>query len=75
MELHREQNIKEPAKIDLKSYHMACDYTIQDCNKLVAYHSVFNSLLLYNRYHETPILIFSKGPVSNADNNSVSSGQ
>ena len=61
MELHKEQNIKEPPKIDLKSYHMACDYTAQDSKKFVAYHLVFNNLLLYNRYHENPIVIFSKG--------------
>ena len=60
MELHGEQNIKEPVKIDLKSYHMACDYTAQDSHKFVVFHLAFDKLLLYNRSHETQIVIFAK---------------
>ena len=60
MEQHRERNIKESPEIDLKSYLMAFDYTVQDSHKFVVFHLAFDKLLQYNRYHETQVVIFSK---------------
>ena len=60
MELFREQNKKELPKIDLRNHQIACDYTEQDSRRLVAFHSVFNTLLLFNRGQETQGILFTK---------------
>jgi len=64
MEIFREQNKKELPKIDLRKYQMACDYTEQDCHRLVAFQSVFNTLLLFNRDQETQGILYTKSAVS-----------
>ena len=60
MEINREQHKKELPKIDLRKYQMACDYTEQDCHRLVAFQSVFNTLLLFNRGQETQGILYTK---------------
>ena len=60
MDTFREQNKQELPKIDLRKYHMACDYTEQDCHRLVAFQSVFNTLLIFNRGQETQGILYTK---------------
>ena len=59
MDISREHNKKELPKIDLRKYRMACDYTEQDCHRMVAFQSVFNTLLLFNRDQDTQGILYT----------------